>query len=401
MDADTRRVIFLAAGAAAGYAVVMFANPARPSLRDGARCLLRYKQIWALPVIFSLCHSGFTVWMRWYEARVIPDSPPLIVPWTGWQAPAWSEVFGSGWLPAAEGAAAIFNTIVTPFPLSVVWALCFLANWRGYQGVGARGLRNRFGGKAGLAVHLALVAGAAAAVFKPVLFAGLTSLNAYFGETTLLRWGEIINALGFLFEYLLGVGVQVYLIALCFVWVRGFTFDFHRIRRFALRRFVFVMRWAVIVMAVSTLGINLPLIAARFQAVERQGTLPWVETTVQSTRWLLAVLLLAFCGLQILLVFHNEKLWKACGDHFRLLRHHGLHVGWLVAVSALHFFVLAVANSVFLQGLGQWTWPAAAWSLVIHPVLWTTLASWLLASWVCLFKRCESGRANAEDLVRF
>ena len=38
---------------------------------------------------------------------------------------------------------------------------------------------------------------------------------------------------------------------------------------------------------------------------------------------------------------------------------------------------------------------------VIHPVLWTTLASWLLASWVCLFKRCESGRADAEELVRF
>ena len=54
-----------------------------------------------------------------------------------------------------------------------------------------------------------------------MLFAGLTSLNAYFGETTLLRWGEIINAVGFLFEYLLGVGVQVYLVSLCFVWVRG------------------------------------------------------------------------------------------------------------------------------------------------------------------------------------
>ena len=75
MDAETRRVILLAAGAAAGYAAVMFVNPARPSLRDGARCLLRYKQIWALPVVFGLCHSGFTLWMRWYEARLIPDEP--------------------------------------------------------------------------------------------------------------------------------------------------------------------------------------------------------------------------------------------------------------------------------------------------------------------------------------
>ena len=85
---------------------------------------------------------------------------------------------------------------------------------------------------------------------------------------------------------------------------------------------------------------------------------------MQGTHWLLAVVLLAFCSLQILLVFHNETLRAACLDHFRLLRRYGLHVGWLFVVSLLHFFVLVVANAFLSQALGQWTWPAVAWGLL-------------------------------------
>ena len=397
MDAETRRVLLLTAGAVAGYAVVMAVNPARPSLRDGLRCLLRYKQIWAVPVMFSLCYSAFTVWMRFYECRQLTDNPPVIVPWTGWQPTVWNHVLSLCWLSSLEGTAAVFNYVVRPFPLSALGALCFLVNWRGYQAVVFRGLRGRFGG-GGVVIHAALVIAAVAAALKPVLFVGLTNPDAFFGESMLLRWGEVINAFGFLFEYLLGVGVQVYLILLCFVWVRGITFDFDRVRRLALRRCVFVVRWAVVAMTISTVGITLPLIVARFQSVERRA---WIEPTVQGTRWLLAGVLLAFCSVQILLIFHNENLRRACADHFRLLRRYGMHVGWLGVIAALHFFALAAANVFLVQALGQWTWPAAGWSLLLYPVLWTSLASWFLASWVCLFKRCESDRADADELVVF
>ncbi len=401
MDAETHRVIFLAVGAAVGYAVVMAVNPARPSLRDGLRCLLRYKQIWVLPVMFSLCYSGFTVTMRWYEGTVLHDGRTVIVPWSGWQPPPWSDALAPGWLPALEGVAGIFNCIVTPFPLSVLVALCFLVNWRGYQAVVCRGLQKRFGRGRGLAIHAALVIAAVAAAIKPLLFAGLTSLNSYFDGLELLRWGMIINAVGFLFESLLGVGVQIYLILLCYVWIRGITFEFDRVRRFALRRFVYVGRWAVIVLAISTVGINLPLIINLFQPADQHESPAWIERTVQGTHWLLAAILLAFCSLQILLVFHNETLAKACAEHFRLLRRHGLQIGWLFAVSAVHLFPLVVANEFLSRALGQWTWPAVAWGLVVYPVLWRSVAGWLLASWVCLFKRCESGRADTEELVRY
>ncbi len=401
MDADTRRVTLLLTGAATGYLVAMTFNPARPSLRDGLRCLLRYKQLWGLPVAFSLCYSGFTLLMRWYEGKTLRDSRAFLIPWEGWQPPGWDDVLTRSWLPAIEGLGAVFSYVVTPFPLSVLVALSFLVNWRGYQRVVSRGLQKRFGRVGGLCLHGVLVVTAVAASLKPVLFMGLTSLNAYLGATDLLRWGMIVNVVGFFFEYLLGVGVQIYLILLCFVWVRGITFDFDRVCRLALRRFVYVGRWAVIILAVSTAGINLPLVINLFQADGQREPPGWIEQTVTATHWLLAVILVAFCSLQILLVFHNETLRATCADHFRLLRRYGLHIGWLFAVAAVHFFVLAAANGFFSKALGQWTWPAAAWSLLAYPVLWATLATWLLASWVCLFKRCESGRADADELVRY
>ena len=401
MDAETRRAVFLAIGALAGYAVLMAANPASASLRDGLRCLRRYKQIWGLPVAFSLCYSGFTVLMRWYEGTVLHDGRSLLVPWDGWQPFAWNDVVARSWLPSLQGAAAVFDHLVTPPPLSIFVALCFLVNWRGYQGVVRRGLQRRFGRAGGLAIHAALLTAAIAAALKPLLFVRLTSLDPFFGRAELLRWGLVINAVGFLFESLLGVGVQVYLISLCFVWVRGITFDFDRVRRFALRRFVHVGRWTVVVLAVSTVGIHLPPIVSVFQGGDQAPPAAWIGRTVQGTRWVLAGVVLAFCSLQILLVLHNETLRAACADHFRLLRRYGSHVGWLLVVAGVNFFGLAVANGVFSQAFGAWTWPAAAWSLLVYPVAWTTLASWLLASWVCLFKRCEAGRPDAEELVSY
>ena len=60
-------------------------------------------------------------------------------------------------LPAVEGTAGVFSYVVKPFPLSVLVALCFLVNWRGYQGVVGRGLRTRFGRVGGFAIHGGLV----------------------------------------------------------------------------------------------------------------------------------------------------------------------------------------------------------------------------------------------------
>ena len=398
MNPETRRWLVLWAGALFGYGLLMFVNPARPSLRDGFRCLCRHRQLWWVPALFGVFHAAFSLWVRVYEAWVIPDAPPALLPWTGWQPPGWGDALTASLLPAAEGTSSLFNCVATTFPLSALWAGLLLCNWRGYQAVLYRALRRRGGRAASVCVHAALLLCAVAALCKPILFGGLPRLNAYLGEAALLRLGEAVNALSFFFEYLLGVAVQIYLVLLVFTWTRGLSFNFDGLRRFALRRFSFVARWAAVVLIVSALGISLPLIVASFRPLEA----PW-ETTgfVRATRWGLTVLLVAFCSVQLLLIFHNETLRQAWADALSLWRRYAWHVASFLAVGAVHFLALAMVNAYLPPALGQWTWPGAAWNVLVYPTLWGGLAGWFLASWVCLFRRCERGCPDAAGLVRF
>ena len=388
----------LVAGMAVGYLVVMATNPARPSLRDGLRCLRRYPRVWLLPATFALAHAGFGLWVRAYESWTVPGAPSIIGPWAGWQPPPWSVVLTASRLPTGESSAAIFNCVATTFPLSAVWAALFLCNWRGSQAVLTRGLRRRLGLPLGVLCHLGLVVCAVAAFCKPFFFGGMQFLNLYLGATALERMGELTNGLSFVFEYLLGVSVQIYLVLLCYAWIRGLRFDDDALRRFTLRRFAFVVKWALVVVMVSSLGISLPLVIASFQSLDHRLD---PTTLILTTRWLLAVLLLVFSAMQILLIFHNESLGRALADQWRLWSRHAWHLAWFLVVVALHFFVLETAYALLPVALGPWTWPAAVWTLVLHPLLWSGLASWFLVSWVCLFQRCERHCPDTDELVKF
>ncbi len=92
MNSDACRWLLLPAGIVAGYAVVMSTNPARAGLRDGWRCLRRYRQTWLIPMLFAMTHAGFNLWVRFYESRVIPEAPSTLIPWTGWQPPVLTDV---------------------------------------------------------------------------------------------------------------------------------------------------------------------------------------------------------------------------------------------------------------------------------------------------------------------
>ena len=296
---------------------------------------------------------GFAV--RAYETWSIPGAGGVFRPWTGWQPPSLREVAAAAWLPTGESSAAIFNCVFTTFPLSALWAVLFLVNWRGVQVALARGLLRRLGRLAGTVVHLGLVVCSAAALIKPLLFLGLQRFNFYLGSVPLERAGEITNWLSFLFEYLLGVGMQIYLVLLCYAWLRGLTFDFDSLRRFALRRFVFVVKWALVVMVVGSIGINLPLIIATFQPPDHRFD---PRGTILVTRVLLCSVLLALCAVQALLVFHNETFRRALVDQWRLWRSYGWHLAWFVVIVALHFFLLEAADALLPGAVGAWSWPA-------------------------------------------
>lgn len=381
-------------GLVAGYAGFMLANPARSSLRDGWRCVARYKQIWALPAAFAFAHAGFRLWVRWFEAS-LPGSPPFVAPWTGWQSAEWPAAAAASWLPATENLAGLFNCLVDTFPLSALVAALFLVNWRGYQAALFRAFRRRLGGAAGPGVHAGLLLCAVAALVKPGLFGVLPRFNAFLGADALEQIGEIINWLGFIFEYLLSVGLQIYLVLLCFAWIRGLRFDFDELRRFALRRFSFVLKWPGVILGLSTLGISGPTILVSFRPFSGPEGSARLVGALTFSRWALAILILAACSVQITLVFHNESLRQALAAHSRLLRRHGLAIGWFGATALLHLFLLALLNATLEHGFGRGTWPALLWSL-LYPLAWAALAGWLLASWVALFRRCEPGHAESE-----
>lgn len=404
----TLRTPLLLAGAALGYALLMAASPARPSLRDGRRALRRYPALWLLPTVFGVGHAGFVLAVRALENSLLPQAGPLFAPTMGWQEVDWGAVAARAALPAAEGTAGLFNAAVTTFPLSALVALGFLTNWRGYAGTLAGAVWRRFGAVRGGLAILGLTVCAAAALLKPaLLLGGLVRLNAYLGAVDLLRAGAAIDWLGFIFEYLLGVGLQVYLIALAFAWVRGLSFDAVGLRRFALRRGSWVLPWALVVIVLGGVGINGPLafVAAGGAGAGGEPGDPDRAATilhgVEIARWFLAAVLVACGSVPVSLVFHNLSLRRALRRHGELVRSHGGRVGWFVVAAVLHFYGLAVADGVLRHGLGGERTPAGTVWGVVHAALWGVLAGWLLASWVCLFRRLDTGRADARELVNF
>ena len=175
------------------------------------------------------------------------------------------------------------------------------------------------------------------------------------------------------------------------------SFDFDRLGRFAERRFAFVVKWAAVVLTLSSLGIFIPVI---LDSLQENGSRRLLDIA-RVSQLVLPLILIGFCSMQIRLIFHNESLRRAFSDHFRFMRQHAGRVGWLVLIAGIHFFVLNMADYAVRAACGPSTWPTVGWRLFVFPVLWAGLGGWLLASWVCLFRRCETNRPDVEELVQF
>ena len=415
---------WLVCGALGGYLLVMLTNPVRPSLRDGLRCIRRYSTLWITLGVIGFAGALFQLGLRLYFTAVLPfEEKPAFV----WMREAWRDpnlwLYGSPqslWylprhalldaivespLPALESTVGLFNCVFSTFPVAALAALLLLVNWQGHHRVMLRALRQRFGG-VGWIVWAGVVVCALAALTKPFLYAAPQIIVANGGgpavQLTWFQWAPVVAWLGFLFEYLFGVCVQIYLILLAYVWVRGLTFTHSHLLDFAIRRCSFVLKWALVVMLLSSLFIDLPLILKNFDAFA-----PWfpdkpeiIEGRQRFARTVLTGILLLWATVQITLVFHSEALLKALRDHLHFVGRFIWPFGWFLIIAAVHFYFFQVAQGVVLRGLGEETAVGVAWSLVT-PWLKAVLAAWLLASLVCLFKRCDTGRADSEDLIQF
>lgn len=398
------RSLIIMAGVLGAYLLLMLANPIRSSLIDGFRCVRRYSTLWAVLALLGFCYALFQLGVRVFFHFVLPDETRPIFQWhRAWFLPeaVYGQILRRDVLPSLENVAGIFNNLITTYPFSVVAAVLLLLNWQGHLRTLRSALLRRFG-RAGLFIYLAVSICALAAIVKPLLFITLPLIDSTRVDPLLaLQVSTVVNWLSILFEYLFGVCIQLYLILLVYAWLRGLTFTHQHMLDFAIRRFGSVVKWAAVVMALSSVTIDLPLIISNFPWFsERIAPEEVVDYTRRFARPALAVFLLLFSTVQITLTFHSESLQRAIGDHFRFLRRHWYPVLWFLLIATVQFYLLNFGNSLLLQGLGEGTAIVVVWQLCF-PLIEAVIAGWMLASWVCLFKRCEAGRIGMDNWIKF
>ena len=376
-----------------GYALAMLFNPVRRALRDGFRCIGRYTRIW---ISFALLGFGYFVFQFVTFTPIVNWSdldPNQIISFPHWYWPGFSEVWRDTPLPALEGVAGIFDNATTTYPLSVVAAVFMLVNWRGLHGALIRALRKRYRFW-GYLVYLILLLSALASLLKPIVFWQLPEWSGLVPAAGLLRVSAIVDATAFIFEYLLGVYIQVYLITVCLAWIKGVSFEEGELFRFAMRRFSYVLEWAGIVVAVSTLIVRLPLVLAYFTNI------PGVLDYLPIARVLMSGLIICFCSVQISLALHNETLAEALRAHGHFIRQNAGPLSWFLVICGIHFFFIMICDAIVRSAIADRLGALLLWKFSFA-FLRGIIAGWLLASWVCLFRQCETGRVNQEKWIRY
>ena len=380
-------------GLLAGYLLVMFANPVRPALRDGFRCLARYERIW---LTFALLGFAYFVF-QFVAFSSLPSASEInfaeIISISNWNWPPLSDVWRDVPLPTLEGVAGIFDNATTTYPLSALAAILFLVNWRGLHRTLWRALAKLYRWWS-IPIYLVLLVSTLAAILKPLVYWRLPSWNNEISTAHLLKISASIDALSFIFEYLAGVYIQVYLITVCLSWIKGLTFRERDLFAFAVRRFSYVLEWAGIVVLVSMLVLRLPMLLAYFINV------PDVLDYLPLQRVFMSGFILAFCSVQISLVLHNETLREAFRAHRQLIWRDFHRLAWFCLICALNFSLILVIDAIMRSAIADRTVVMMVWKS-IFVFLRALVTGWLLASWVVLFRQCETGRIAQENWIRY
>ncbi len=380
-------------GFCGGYAIVMLFNPVRQALRDGLRCIARFKRIWLTFVLLGFTYSVF----QFATFTPIQSSADLdlnqVTSMSSWRWPRLADVWKETPLPALEAVAGIFDNATTTYPLSFVAAMLLIANWRGLHGALLRALRKRYR-FAGYFIYLVLLLSALASLLKPIVFWRLPEWGGLAPAAGLLQISASVDAVAFIFEYLFGVYIQIYLITVCLTWIRGVSFEEGALFRFAMRRFSYVLKWAGVVVLLSTLIVRMPLLLAYFTDI------PNVLDYLPLERILMSGLIIAFCSVQISLALHNETLAAAIRSHRQFIRGNAGRFGWFLFICGIHFFLLIACDAIVRGAIGDRLVALFSWKC-IFVFLRGLITGWLLASWVCLFRESETDRFGQESGIRY
>ncbi len=371
-------------GLCGGYALLMFFNPIRRALGDGFRCITRFKRIW---LTFALLGFGYFIF-QFATFTPIRNSADLdlnqVISLPSWRWPTFIEIWRETPLPALEGVAGIFDNATTTYPLSVLAAVFMIINWRGLHGALLRALWKRYRFWSYF-IYLILLLSALASLFKPIVFWRLPEWGGRLPASGLLQISATVDAVSFIFEYLFGVYIQVYLITVCLAWVKGVSFEEGELFRFAMRRFSYVLKWAGVVVLFSTLLVRVPLLLAYFTNI------PGVLDYLPIQRCVISGLIIAFCSVQISLALHNESLGDALRAHRRFIWRNTGPLGWFLLICGIHFFGIMICDAVVRGAIADRLGALFLWKF-IFACLRGVITAWLLASWVCLFRQREALR---------
>ena len=380
-------------GLLSGYVIVLLFNPVRVPLRDGFRCLLRYKRVWLTFVLLGFAYFVFQFSTFTPIQSTADFDLTQITSLATWHWPTFMEVWQEAPIPALEGVAGIFDSATTTYPLSAIAAVLMLINWRGLHGALVRALHKRFRFW-GYLFYLILLLSAVAALLKPIVYWALPLWGGLLPAQGVLQISASVDAVAFIFEYLFGVYIQIYLIAVCFAWIRGLSFEEGELFRFAMRRFSYVLEWAGIVVFVSTLIVRLPLLLAYFMNI------PDVLDYLPIERVVMCGLIIAFSSVQISLALHNETLRGAIRAHREFIRNNLNRFGWFLLICGIHFFFLTVADAIVRGAIADRLIAMIIWKS-IFVFLRGLITGWLLASWVCLFRRGETGHVYHQAWIEY
>lgn len=386
-------VLYPLLGLCGGYLLVMLFNPVRQALRDGFRCLTRFKRVWVTFVVLGFAYSVF----QFATFTPIQSTDELdltqIASLPSWYWPKPADVWTETPLPTLENVAGIFDNATTTYPLSVIAAILIIMNWRGLHGALLRALQKRYRFW-GYLIYLILLLSALATLLKPIVFWRLPQWGGLVPAAGLLQVSAAVDAVAFIFEYLFGVYIQVYLITVCLVWIRGLSFEEGELFRFAMRRFSYVLKWAGIIVLLSILIVRAPVLLAYFMDI------PDVLDYLPFQRVLMSLFIISFASVQVSLALHNENLREAIRAHREFVRQNGGRFGWFLLICALHFFFLMMCDAIARGAIGDRLVPLILWKSIFVTVR-GFITGWLLASWVCLFRQCETRRVDQESWIQY
>jgi hypothetical protein len=385
--------VYVLLGFCGGYVVVMLFNPVRLALRDGFRCIARFSRVWLAFAVLGFAYAvfQFATFTPLHSSADLDLNQIISVP--RWYWPRLIDVWRETPLPTLEAVAGIFDNATTTYPLSVIAALLIVTNWRGVHGALFRALRKQYH-LGGYLIYVLVLSSASASLVKPVVFWWLPEWAAFAPAAKLLQISAAVDAVAFIFEYLSGVYIQVYLITVCLAWIRGLSFEEGALFRFAVRRFSYVLKWAGVVVLVSTLILRVPLLLAYFTNIPR------VLDYLPAQRAIMSGLVITFCSMQISLALHNETLGAALRAHAGFIRRNAGRFGWFLLICAMHFFFIIALDAVVRAAIADRLLALLIWKGVFV-VLRGLITGWLLASWVCLFRQCETGRVDRESWIHY